>query len=435
MPPVGHTISTVSRARPVISAAIFLILGALASAVGLHDLFRGTIIEAQLYGAAVAAAGILMLVAGARLLVDTWRQAWGAQTALLAGFAGAVLGASLLIDQFNYVDGGRRLLLGVWAGWIVACVIAIVVRPRPRPAPGTSHDGRAWPVAATLSSLGISATLVFSVVQFWYEQAKSSSSNNAYGLSISEQLVDGGQLVNRPFHQFAVHVMLKNPTGFEVQVLRSTYGVFGRSVTVQSGSDADFVSRLVTSRLNGTFNSRYVTYGPRQLVEEGEMLTTPAVLQSEQEFTIDFQLLLPQEQLSKFDYLRLETNFIVAKSSRLHASISSPRSIGACSAAVGTADQCIVTEWRIASPGWLWSLTKGGQKIETVEGLKTTAAGDQNQAAWITSCILRDQGDTTALGNPVCDDPRRDEALERFFDLGYLSPVEYDAPIQTARQP
>ncbi len=431
------------------SANVFLVLAGPALLVGGHDVLSGTITEAQWTGVAFAAAGALMAAAGVGLLVDEWRQSWAPHIALLAGLVGIALGLYLFVNQLSYVDGARRLLPALWAGWVVACVIAIVRRPRSESSGTQSKtvgaDGFWVATLARLSSLGIGATLVVSLLQFGLAQVQSAPNSAAWGLDISPQLGDDGQSLDRVMHDFSVHVTLKNPTGSEVQILRSTYALFGTGLSPLAGIDEDFGQRLKQSPPAGRFQGRYTSYGPRELLEVGEFLTISFPLQPGQEYVAEFELAVPEDALSKYRILRLETNFSVARGSRLRVTAFAQSDIGACSYRGRAADQCTVTQWQIVPPGWLWSITHGGQTVETVQGLRfkavnvgqqSSAGAIHSDASWLYQCITRDVGQMPAPpGYSVCDPSRIEPDLEAFFGLGYLSPVVYEQPILAPRQP
>jgi hypothetical protein len=435
------------------AANVFLALAGPALLVGGHDVLSGTITEARLTGGAFAAAGALMAAAGVGLLVGEWRQSWGPHIALLAGVVGVALGLYLFVNQLSYLDGARRLLPILWAGCALACVIAIVRRPKSESNATQSNladrivgtDGFWVTTLARLSSVGISATLVVSLLQFGFAQVQSAPNSAAWGLNISPQLGDDGQSLDRLMHDFSVHVTLKNPTGSQVQVLRSTYALLGTGLSPLAGTDEDFGHRLQQSLPAGQFQARYTSYGPRELLEAGEFLTIPFMLQAGQEYVAEFELAVPEQELSKYRILRLETNFSVAKGSRMNVGAFTQSGIGACTHGGKAADQCVVAQLHIVSPGWLWSISQGGQIVETVEGLRFKAVnvGQQSSpgeihsdASWLYQCITRDVGQMPApAGYSVCDPSRIEPDLEAFFGLGYLSPVVYEQPIVAPRQP
>jgi predicted membrane protein len=408
------------------------VLGVPAFAVGVHDLLAGLTFDVRLLGGAFALAGAVMLGAAAGLLNPQWRQKWAPGAAVLAGALGFLLSLYLFLNQLAFRDGWRALLLPVWIATAALSLAAawLQLRYRPaRPAPpaaGAVGSGGWKAIVGGLSSLGITGTVVLSLLQqslYWAQ----SSQSRSYTLSISQVIVDQGHPIADPsMHALIGRITTRNPSGSEVQILRISYALVGYPNFVRgSAADDDLVSRLKDSaRSNrGFYANRYGTYGSPDVLQVGEVLDSSSLIEPAEEFTYDVAMTLPEDQLSRYPVVSLETTFGVTRMSSRQF-LGRPVNGGIyvrCSDDSGTRyDECPVLDWTIPSPGWLWTMTRGDQAVESWSAIKFS----QPARAAVNTCVIEKMGRlATGDNRSLCDKAAVKPGLNDYYGLGYQSQV------------
>lgn len=108
--------------RFAVVGVVLSIIGAFALVVGSHDVFAARGLGSRLFGALLAAAGLIMLIAATGVVR---RAAWHVALSLVGSFAALLVGLALLLAQWDV--GGRSGELLVWLGVVVASMTALVL--------------------------------------------------------------------------------------------------------------------------------------------------------------------------------------------------------------------------------------------------------------------------------------------------------------------
>lgn len=424
--------------RAAYSSTILFLLGTPALVVGAHDVLAGADVPTQLTGVLYGAAGGVMLGSAVGLLVKEWRQTWAPHMALIAGVTAFFLSASLFFLQLRYRDGPRAFLLGVWAVCAVAAIAAIWLRPAPQQivtqALSRAGTGDAtptigfWPRSvARLSSLLVPAGLVFSIFQFWYVSVPTGR-QFTYALTLSQTLTDQGKEAHdSSIHSFLIDFHIKNPTSREIRIIRTDYELYGSREVGQPGSTPQFAEQLQKDRKAGTaVSARFLTYGPSDLLEVGTATGPPGVIAPSAEEHTRLAVGLPESEVKNYSHLALITTLLVANN-RFHTTDDGPFRENQVPCLNGY-DQCTVTAWKAAPPGWLWLITRGRQLLETFQNFDLGSGGPLAKGFVNTSefCIEEDLGQLEHLDRVSCENPKSD--TQDLMSLGFVQ-ATIDLPL------
>jgi hypothetical protein len=217
-----------------VAAALFGTIGVFASWAGMLDFLSAANLQYKVIGLAFAMAGLVSLASSAVLARDTWRWKRGRVAAVAAGIAGVFVGGYLLLLQYRAPDLSPSRLppFPAWAPWaviVVASVAAAVLGWR------STKDHAAEQVTWTavggrLLAGGLSVTVLFSGVQWWYTQ-QYQPGTIAAALTVTTELrpapaTAGGNAdeMSDP-HMFEGTITVKNVSSTKVQIVASFYQV------------------------------------------------------------------------------------------------------------------------------------------------------------------------------------------------------------------
>ncbi|MGY1690621.1 hypothetical protein [Geodermatophilus sp. SYSU D01105] len=217
-----------------VAAALFGAIGVFATWVGLLDVLAAANLQYKLIGLAFATAGLVLLAGSAVLARDTWRWKRGRVAAVAAGVAGVFVGGYLLLMQYRAPDLSRGRLppLPAWVPWaaiVVASAVAAVLGWR------STKDHAAEQVTWTaiggrLFAGGLSVTVLFSGVNWWYTQ-QYQPGTTAAALTVTTELRpapgaagENADETSDP-HMFEGTITVKNVSSTKVQIVASLYQV------------------------------------------------------------------------------------------------------------------------------------------------------------------------------------------------------------------
>jgi hypothetical protein len=139
-------------------AILLAAVGCFALVVGGHDVFVAHGLDSRLFGALLAVAGLIMLIAA----FGVFRRAeWHVALSLVGSFAALLVGAALLLAQLD--AGERSPLLLVWVGVIAAALVALALSLGPGAPQVSTAVRRVQLVAVAGIILGV-AQFVFTTV-------------------------------------------------------------------------------------------------------------------------------------------------------------------------------------------------------------------------------------------------------------------------------
>lgn len=217
-----------------VAAALFGAVGAFASWVGLLDLLSAANLQYKLIGLAFTVAGLVLLAGSAVLVRDTWRWKRGRVAAVAAGVAGVFVGGYLLVLQYRAPDlpGSRLPPFLTWAPWavvVVASVSAAVLGWRSTE--DHAADQVTWTaIGGRLFAGGLSVTVLFSGVNWWYTQ-QYQPGTTAAALTVTAELRPApataqGKTDDAPEpHVFEGTITVENVSSTKVQIVASLYQV------------------------------------------------------------------------------------------------------------------------------------------------------------------------------------------------------------------
>lgn len=400
-----------------------LLLGAADVATGLND-------QSRLLGAALAGGGTLMVGASIGLLREDSRQRWGRA----AGFAGGIVGASagiyLGLAQVGY-DG--VVPLWVWIGVIAASLAAIWRLPKSADLSQEESGGKGGKLGPALTSLGVSATFIFGLVQFWYANQYIPSAVGA-SLAITGEMTDRGLLRADPtMHAFDIAVTIKNPTKTKVQVVRSLYAISGLRVQTLSSDDMDMLARTVQApidlglpALDDRSVARHAELRTSDVLQFGKVIGDGWFFDPAMEHRIRLEMIVPESTLASYGALHLYVQLLVAKGDRL--TLDQVFAYGPSQHSYHDGDwtiDYIVAERGIPQLSWVRRLTRGKQSIATVLLLRAEKGGIDvlDQFPQLVACVdvaERVDDDLVRYPGDICPPANELQArFARFYGVVY----------------
>lgn len=402
------------------------VMGLLAFAAGVFDALTARPLESHLFGVALAVVGAGLFVGAACELYRPWRRTLAVDVAFWSGIA------SLAITVYLLSLGLPLTTELVWVWIVVICAFA---------ASGilSLFTFRAWwpemsqptvpnPTSRTpwwiLSGIGITASLLFSIFQFWYAGASTSSKVQGWGVNLVAQLKDDGpQRRDSRLHNFTIHVFLKNSSGEQLRLVNSLYVVSGITLNPALPDDQAFAKRLET----GITVARYTDHAKRDLLEYGRVVAPNSFVQSTEELTNDIHLELPNGVLDAYNALALWVQVELIRSDDvIVAPNTQPDILSAaedCRANGRSNLWCKATKWKLERPSLLWWVIRGDQVL--VSNLFVDYHDRHPQSAWLDFCVDAWPGAKTS--EAACVPKASTSYFERLYKLSWVS-NEFDLP-------
>jgi hypothetical protein len=178
-------------------------------------------------------------------------------------------------------------------------------------APASHRSNQGWSILAKgLASLGISAGLIWGVVQFWYSNQYVPSTFGA-ALVISPTLTDVGQL--QGLRRLTAEVTIKNTSSTRIRAITSLYKVEGLQGIKRVRNEAEFFSGFDPVQGNRTA-SRFGQERTVEVLQFGKLLEDNWYFEPGEELKTQFLIHAPHD---KYVSLRLTADIVMAKGSRL----------------------------------------------------------------------------------------------------------------------
>jgi len=226
---------------------LFGAVGAFAFGVGLLDVLSAADLQYKLIGLAFAVAGLALLTGSAVLLRKRWRCRHGRIAAVAAGAAGAFVAIYLLVMQYRAPALAPSRLPGfpAWAPWagVLAASVAAAVLGWGSTSQYAADQVKLTAVSKRLVAGGLSVSVIFAGVQWWYTQQYQPGTIGA-ALTVTAELKPAtGQGETPDPHLFKGTIKVKNVTDTKVEIVNSFYQVteatYTRRVEIQGVNDVD----------------------------------------------------------------------------------------------------------------------------------------------------------------------------------------------------
>lgn len=216
------------------AAVLFGAVGVFASWVGVLDLLSAADLQYKLIGLAYAVAGLVLLAGSAVLARESWRRKRGRVAAVAAGGAGVFVGGYLLLMQYRAPGLSPRRLppFPAWAPWAAIVVVSLAAAvlgwwsTRAHAAEQLTWGA----VGGRLLAGGLSITVLFGGVQWWYTQ-QYQPGTIAAALTVTTELrpvpATAGENAGEPSnaHMFEGTITVKNVSSTKVLIVTSLYQV------------------------------------------------------------------------------------------------------------------------------------------------------------------------------------------------------------------
>ncbi|MGY1763979.1 hypothetical protein ACI79G_21615 [Geodermatophilus sp. SYSU D00779] len=215
---------------PVWAAAVlFGAVGLFASWVGLLDVLSAATLQYKLVGLAFAVAGLALFTGSAVLLRKRWRRTHGRIAAVAAGVAGALVGIYLLVMQYRApgLAPSRLPPFPAWVPWVGLVVASVVGAVLGWWSTRKYVDSQVqWTaLGARLAAGGLSVTVLFAGVQWWYTQ-QYQPGTIAAALTVTTDLKPATSESNTSDpHQYEGTIRVRNDSPAKVQIVASLYQV------------------------------------------------------------------------------------------------------------------------------------------------------------------------------------------------------------------
>ncbi|MGY1731202.1 hypothetical protein ACI798_06730 [Geodermatophilus sp. SYSU D01045] len=211
------------------AVVLFGVVGLFTFWVGLLDVLSAADLQYKLIGLAFAVAGLALFAGSAVLLRESWRYTHGRIAAVAAGVAGALAGIYLLLMQYRAPGLSPSRLPPFpawvpWAGITVASVAGAVLGWT------STKDHAATQVKWTalggrLVAGGLSVTVLFGGVQWWYTQ-QYQPGTIAAALTVTTELKPAASEADTADpHLFEGSIKIENVSDTKVQIVSSLYQV------------------------------------------------------------------------------------------------------------------------------------------------------------------------------------------------------------------
>jgi hypothetical protein len=217
-----------------VAAVLFGAVGAFAFWLGMLDSLSAANFQYKLIGLAFAIAGLTMLTGSAVLARKPWRYTHGRVTTVAACVAGVFIGGYLLLMQYRApgLSPSRVPPFPAWVPWaaiVVASVAAGVLGWRST----KDHvaDQVTWTaISGRLFAGGLSVTVLFGGVQWWYSQ-QYKPGTIAAALTVTTELRPAPAMTEENVgetsdpHMYEGTITIENVSDTKVQVVASLFQV------------------------------------------------------------------------------------------------------------------------------------------------------------------------------------------------------------------
>lgn len=313
--------------RFIVVAVVLATVGCFALVVGGHDVFVARGLGARLFGALLAVAGLIMLIAAAGVFR---RAEWYVALSLVGSFAALLVGLALLLAQLDAGEQGQ--LLFVWVGVVAAALAALVLSLGPG-APQVSNAVRRVQLVAV-------GGIVIGVAQFVFTTyGPNPAGPHLEVTSALERVGEKNGLV-----AVKARITLKNSGQRKITVIDSVFRVTGQNVRkrhleedmscfreqrkkkrqpkpeIKRNGFCNMLAPAAESELpalNGVAAIRGSTEKNGGVVESGQILDRGWFFEPGESSTREFIVHVP---VGGYDLLRLSTLLFLAEYGRLDSS-------------------------------------------------------------------------------------------------------------------
>jgi hypothetical protein len=430
--------------------------GLLLLIVGIADAFTALDEQYRMLAIVFTLAGAIMIGAGIFLAWPTWNETLGRDLVVMGSISSFVVGIYLIVTQLLYV-GPRPPIMAL--GFIVAAGSVIagahLFRANPdgsslesnavnrSPSQGERSRGHKT-ILAGLASLGITAGLIWTIIQFWYTSQYLPGRTGAT-ITVSSEL----KKANQSYSQYGLTAMtgtvkIKNSTSIKAQIIASLYTVSGTRLIRISQDDASFFRRAVRppnpepgDKTTEAFSiSRYSRESPREVLQMGKILPDGWWLAPQEEYSTQFVVYVPTDVNHAYDNLQLGIQIITAKGARLNLDYPPtyyPYPVVSPEDDYATSERYVATEMPIKPLSLIHHITKGRHAIRVIRTFQwgSDVPIDFPEAPFLYACIDR----AARLGqilvqreSSICSDSSYQEKLGDYYGLLRTSET-YEIPV------
>jgi hypothetical protein len=275
-------------------------IGCFALIVGGHDVFVARGLGPRLFGALLAVAGLIMLIAAAGVF---GRAAWHVALSLVGGFAAVLVGVALLLAQLD--AGERGPLLFVWVGVIVAGLIAFALSLVPGAPQVSSAVRRVQFVAVGGILIGV-AQFVFTTVY-----GPTPAGPHLEVTSALERVGEKNGLV-----AVRARITFKNSGQRSIVIVDSVYRVAGALVAKRHEKKQRFLNEIAKAAarpfpgLDDVDASRGVVARTGAIVQAGQIISRGFWFEPGESSTREFILHVPARS---YDLIGLSAELTIAE--------------------------------------------------------------------------------------------------------------------------
>ncbi len=217
-----------------VAAVIFGSVGVFASWLGLLDFLSAANLQYKLIGLAFAIAGLTMLAGSAVLGREPWRRTHGRVTAVAACVAGVFIGGYLLLMQYRApgLSPNRLPFVPAWVPWAAIVVVSVAAGVLGwRSTKDHAADQVTWTaISGRLFAGGLSLTVLFGGVQWWYTQ-QYQPGTIAAALTVTTELRPAPAMTEENVgetsdpHMYEGTITIENVSDTKVQIVASLFQV------------------------------------------------------------------------------------------------------------------------------------------------------------------------------------------------------------------
>jgi hypothetical protein len=275
-------------------------VGFFALFVGGHDVFVARGLSSRLFGALLAVAGLIMLIAAAGVFS---RAAWHVALSLVGSFAALLVGLALLLAQWD--AGERGPLLLVWVGVVAAALAALVLSLGPG-APQVSRAVRRVQLVAV-------GGIVIGVAQFVFTTVYGPTPAGPH-IEVTSALERVGE--KNGLVAVKARITLENSGEQSVVIVDSVYRVAGERVARRQERKRHFLNEIAiaaarpTPGLDDADASRGVVERTGAIVQAGQIIDRGFWFEPGESSTREFILHVPARS---YDLLGLSAELWVAE--------------------------------------------------------------------------------------------------------------------------
>jgi hypothetical protein len=217
-----------------VAAVLFGAVGVFASWLGLLDLLSAANLQYKLIGLAFAIAGSTMLAGSAVLAREPSRRRHGRVAAVAACVAGVFVGGYLLLMQYRApgLSPSRLPFVPAWVPWAAIVVVSVAAGVLGwRSTKDHAADQVTWTaISGRLFAGGVSVTVLFGGVQWWYTQ-QYQPGTIAAALTVTTELRPAPAMTEENVgetsdpHMYEGTITIENVSDTKVQIVASLFQV------------------------------------------------------------------------------------------------------------------------------------------------------------------------------------------------------------------